>query len=114
MPCCPTWPGWRRPVEQSRILAGELPPEQKRARARQEREEVALAVAVTANGKVVVGGPALELAPFHRLELAAGKFRRPFGPCRGGYEAEDRADEARDHSVPGGLCKRAIGPDAGK
>ena len=51
------------------------------------QERLAARLIGSERGEMIVGGPARKLAPFHRLELAAGKFRRPFGPCRGGYEA---------------------------
>jgi hypothetical protein len=56
-------------------------------------------------GEMIIGGPARELGPFDRLELAVREFQRPFGRCASAREAHNRADEARDHAALQGLRK---------
>src|SRR5262249_45107113 len=50
--------------------------------------------------EMIVVRPARELAPFDGLELAARKFQRPFGPCAGGRETDDRAKQACEDPAP--------------
>ena len=69
------------------------------------RERLAARLIGCESGEMIIGGPARELAPFDRLELAACKFQRPFGRCGGGRETYDRADEACDHAAPRWLAQ---------
>jgi hypothetical protein len=64
-------------------------------------------------GEMIIGSPARKLAPFDRLELAAGEFQRLFGRCGVGRETQDRArydraGEACDNATPRGLRKSVI------
>ena len=64
-------------------------------------------------GEMIIGSPAGKLAPFDRLELAAGEFQRLFGRCGVGRETQDRArydraGEACDNATPRGLRKSVI------
>src|SRR2546430_8630408 len=56
-------------------------------------------------GEMIIGGPAGELGPFDRLELAAHQFQRAFGRCDVGGGKDNSAAEASDHAPPPNLRK---------
>src|SRR5262249_18736001 len=66
------------------------------------------------SSELIIGRPARELGPLHRLELAAREFQGPFRGGAAADNAHDRAKKARDQRTPKGLRTRPTVPHANK